>query len=115
MSSPGAAGSGAVAAVDLGATSGRVMIGRIGPGVLALEPVARFPNGPVERAAGWHWDFDALFGHVVAGLRDAVLAEPPVARIGIDPLAVGPRLLRGGEPLTKAFHHTAKHTTPRLQ
>ena len=36
-----------VAAVDLGATSGRVMIGRVGDGILELESVARFPNGPV--------------------------------------------------------------------
>src|SRR3546814_11425939 len=112
MSSPGAAGSGAVAAVDLGATSGRVMIGRIGPGVLALEPVARFPNGPVERADGWHWDFAALFGHVVAGLRDAVLAEPHVASIRIYSLAVDDGPLRDGELLTAPFHSRHEPTTP---
>ena len=50
---PGAApatGLRVVAAVDLGATSGRVMIGRVGDGTVQLEEVARFPNGPIERA-----------------------------------------------------------------
>ncbi len=41
----------AFAAVDLGASSGRVMVGRIEPGSLALEQVNRFPNEPV-RAGG---------------------------------------------------------------
>ncbi len=38
-----------VAAVDLGASSGRVVRGRVGPDALEIETVARFPNGPVER------------------------------------------------------------------
>lgn len=96
---------GAVAAVDLGATSGRVMIGRVGPGVLTLEAVARFPNGPVERPDGWHWDFDSLFGHVVAGLADAVRTEPGVASVGIDSWAVDYGLLRGTQLLAEPFHY----------
>jgi rhamnulokinase len=112
MSSPGSASAfGAVAAVDLGATSGRVMIGRVGPGILALESVARFPNGPVERADGWHWDFSALFGAVVAGLADAVRTEPDVASIGVDSWAVDYGLLRGGELLTEPFHYRDERTT----
>ncbi len=110
MTTPGSAASGAVAAVDLGATSGRVMIGRVGPGQLALEPVARFPNGPVERGDGWHWDFDALFGHVVTGLADAVAAEPGVAGIGIDSWAVDYGLLRDGALLAEPFHYRDERT-----
>ena len=37
----------AVAAVDLGATSGRVMLGHVGQNELRLEQVVRFPNDPV--------------------------------------------------------------------
>ena len=44
--------SGWVAAVDLGATSGRVMLGRVGPDQLSVEAVHRFPNDPV-RVARW--------------------------------------------------------------
>lgn len=109
------ADAGAVAAVDLGATSGRVMIGRVGPGLLALEPVARFPNGPVERADGWHWDFGALFGAVVAGLADAVHAEPGVASIGIDSWAVDYGLLRDGELLAEPFHYRDERTVAGVE
>lgn len=82
----------AVAAVDLGASSGRVVVGRVGPDELSIEAVARFPNGPVERAAGLHWDVPRLLEHSLAGLRSA----GPVASIGVDSWAVDYGLLRAG-------------------
>ncbi|MBN6190858.1 rhamnulokinase [Aneurinibacillus sp. BA2021] len=100
----------AVAAVDLGATSGRVMIGRIGPGVLDLEPVSRFPHGAVERADGLHWDFAALYEHVVDGLAEAVRREPSIESIGIDSWAVDYGLLRDGELLGEPFHYRDRRT-----
>jgi len=95
----------AFAAVDLGATSGRVMIGRVGPDVLELEQVARFPNGPVSRADGLHWDFDALYRHIVDGLAEAVRREPAIESIGIDSWAVDYGLLKDGELLAEPFHY----------
>ncbi|MFT4260317.1 rhamnulokinase [Microbacterium sp.] len=95
----------AVAAVDLGATSGRVMIGRIGDGLLDLELVSRFPNGPVQREDGLHWDFSALYEHVVAGLAEAVRREPGIESIGIDSWAVDYGLLRDGMLLAEPFHY----------
>jgi len=95
----------AVAAVDLGATSGRVMIGRIGDGRLDLEQVTRFPNGPVEREDGLHWDFDALYGHIVDGLTEAVRREPAIESIGIDSWAVDYGLVGDGELLAEPFHY----------
>lgn len=100
----------AVAAVDLGATSGRVMIGRVGPGVLELEPVSRFPNGPVTRADGLHWDFDALVAHVLDGLAEAVRREPNIESIGIDSWAVDYGLLRAGELLAEPYHYRDDRT-----
>jgi rhamnulokinase len=100
-----ASGTRAVAAVDLGATSGRVMIGRVGEDSLELELVSRFPNGPVEREDGLHWDFDALYAHIVEGLAEAVTREPALESIGIDSWAVDYGLLRGGELLAQPFHY----------
>nr|WP_314845637.1 rhamnulokinase family protein [uncultured Microbacterium sp.] len=94
-----------VAAVDLGATSGRVMIGRIGDGRLELELVSRFPNGPVEREDGLHWDFGALYEHVVSGLAEAVRREPGIESIGIDSWAVDYGLLKDGALLAEPFHY----------
>ena len=96
---------GVVAAVDLGATSGRVMLGYVGDGMLRLEPVARFRNGPVTGENGLHWDFSALHRSVVDGLAAAVAAEPAIASVGIDSWAVDYGLLRDGELLGEPFHY----------
>jgi rhamnulokinase len=95
----------AFAAVDLGATSGRVMIGRIDENTVELEPVARFPNGPVEHEDGLHWDFAVLFENIVEGLAEAVRRAPGIQSIGIDSWAVDYGLLRDGELLAEPFHY----------
>jgi rhamnulokinase len=100
-----------VAAVDLGATSGRVMIGRVGDGVLELEQVARFPNGPIEREDGWHWDIDQLWVHVRAGLAEALRREPSIESVGIDAWAVDYGLLgEDGDLLAEPFHYRDERT-----
>ena len=76
---------GTVAAVDLGATSGRVILGRVDgrAGTLELDQVARFPNGPVRLASGLHWDFTGLYRDVTRGLADAFRRDPAVASRGM--------------------------------
>ena len=44
-------------ACDLGADSGRLMLGTLDNGKLALEELHRFPNGPVKTCGALHWDF----------------------------------------------------------
>ena len=87
-----------VAAVDLGASSGRVMVGTVGPGVLELEEVHRFPNGTVEVDGALTWDVRALLVEVLAGLR-AAAAGGPVDAVGIDSWAVDYGLLDGSGEL----------------
>lgn len=94
-----------VLAVDLGATSGRVMIGRVGPDTLELEPVARFANGPVETNGELHWDFAALYEHVVAGLREGLRREPGARSLGIDSWAVDYGLIVDGQRRGEPFHY----------
>ena len=77
------------AAVDLGASSGRVMVGRAGPGSLSLRAVNRFPNEPVRVGGTLHWDILALYRGVLEGLRLA----GPVDAVGIDSWAVDYGLL----------------------
>lgn len=96
---------GTVAAVDLGATSGRVMLGHVGHNELSLRPVARFPNGPVQRADGLHWDIESLRRHMLAGLAAAVREDPVVSSIGIDSWAVDYALLARGRMLGEPFHY----------
>ena len=96
---------GAVAAIDLGATSGRVMLGHVGHNELSVRPVARFPNGPVTRADGLHWDIEALREHVLDGLAAAIREDPAVVSIGVDSWAVDYALMRDGRMLAEPYHY----------
>ncbi len=94
-----------MAAVDLGAESGRVVVGTFDGGRLALEDVHRFPNVPVTLAGTLHWDFLRLFGEVTAGLRRAA-ADGPVASVGVDTWGVDFGLLDArGRLLANPVHY----------
>lgn len=58
-------------AVDLGASSGRVVAGHFDGRRLTLEEVHRFPNGGVRLPDGWHWELLGLFSAITEGLREA--------------------------------------------
>lgn len=88
--------SGTVIAVDIGASSGRVVIGRVGRRDLSLEEVHRFPNEPVALPDGLHWDALALYREVLAGLRLAARKEPDVQSVAIDSWAIDYGLLGDG-------------------
>ena len=98
-------GSGSVAAVDLGATSGRVIVGRVTSRSVELDQVARFPNGPVERPDGLHWDIDALYAAILGGLRTALARDEEIRSIGVDSWAVDYALVAGGRMLEAPFHY----------
>jgi sugar (pentulose or hexulose) kinase len=106
--------SGSVAAVDLGATSGRVIVGHVDTDGVRMEHVARFPNGPVALHEGdreaLHWDVVELYRQVTAGLGDAFTRNPDIASLGIDSWAVDYGLLRGGRLLGLPSHYRdARH------
>lgn len=103
------------AAVDIGASSGRVILGRIQdcqpagdgpltPGSVELEVVHRFPNGVVEIDGGLRWDFDALFAEVLKGLMAAAtvaaVQDETITSIGIDTWAVDYGLVNAAGELT---------------
>ncbi|WP_396653954.1 rhamnulokinase family protein [Microbacterium sp. ARD31] len=95
-----------VAAVDLGASSGRVMLGEVGPDRLRLTAAARFANGPVVGDDGLRWDVSALHRHALDGLRAAVASvDGALASVGIDSWAVDYGVLRGGRLLAEPFHY----------
>jgi rhamnulokinase len=58
-------------AADLGAESGRVMLGSLAGGRLEIEEIRRFPNQPVELPSGLYWDAFRLFHEIVEGLTIA--------------------------------------------
>ncbi|MYX01275.1 MULTISPECIES: rhamnulokinase family protein [unclassified Streptomyces] len=102
-----AAGTKTFAAVDLGASSGRVMTGRVGPDTLHLAEAHRFPNRPVHLPEGLRWDILGLYGGVLDGLR----AAGPVDSLGIDSWAVDYGLLAAdGSLLGNPVHYRDRRT-----
>ncbi|HEY5223454.1 MAG TPA: rhamnulokinase family protein [Microbacteriaceae bacterium] len=114
---------GIVAAVDLGATSGRVIVAHVGPDELRLEQVARFPNTPItvreDNGDGLHWDIRELNRNVMAGLKAggtaAEAAGGRVASIGIDAWAVDYALMRGGRMIGTPFHYRDERTAAGVE
>ncbi|MYR06832.1 rhamnulokinase [Gordonia sp. SID5947] len=103
-----------VAAIDLGATSGRVMLADISKGRLELEQVARFTNDPVhlwngERTA-LHWDLPGLFRDACAGLAEAGRQSDNLVGVGVDSWAVDYALLRDGRMLGLPHHYRDART-----
>ena len=94
-----------VAAVDLGATSGRVILGHVSHNELSIRPVARFPNLPVRTIDGLHWNILELYRNVVAGLAHAVREEPALSSVAVDSWAVDYALMRGGRMLGTPYHY----------
>ena len=100
----------AFAAADLGATSGRVILGRVGPGRLELAQPYRFANRPVRLPGGLHWDLPGLYAGVLDGLREAARAGA-VASVGIDGWAVDYGLLDAdGNLLGLPYHYRDTRT-----
>ena len=93
----------AFAAVDLGASSGRVILGKISNEKIEYEEVHRFGNGPFERGDGLYWDIDSLKANVLEGL--AKLADAGVVSIGVDSWAVDYGLIDQGGALLRTPHH----------
>jgi rhamnulokinase len=83
---------GAFAAVDLGASSGRAMLGRIGPDTLELTEAHRFRNGAVQLPDGLYWDVLGLYDDILAGLRAAARTSE-LAEVAIDSWSVDYGLL----------------------
>jgi len=100
-----------VAAVDLGASSGRVMVGRVAPNELELTEVHRFSNDPVRLPDGLHWDILRLYREVLAGLRQATRAANELLSIGVDSWGVDYGLLdESGTLLGDPYHYRDTRT-----
>jgi rhamnulokinase len=94
-----------VAAVDLGASSGRVMLGHVGPDTLEIKAVHRFPNQPVRTADGLHWNILELYRNILVGLGKAVAERPELVSVGIDSWAVDYGLVVGDRLVGVPFNY----------
>jgi len=100
-----------VAAIDLGATSGRVVRGSVGRDTLVIRDVARFPNGAAFDGAGaLRWNVSGLFDATVDGLRTAFREDCAIRSVAIDSWAVDYALLRNGQLLDEPFSYRDART-----
>jgi rhamnulokinase len=80
-------------AIDIGASSGRVVAGRWVDGAAHLEVVHRFPNGAAEAGGHLRWNLTGLYAEVLVGLAKLAERYPDVVSLGIDTWAVDYGLL----------------------
>jgi len=71
-------------AVDLGATSGRTIIGSLSDGKFDLEELTRFDNNLIETGGHFYWDIFALYFEIIKGLKLAASRQIEITSIGID-------------------------------
>ena len=100
-----------IAAVDLGANSGRVLLARFDGRQMSLEEVYRFPNQPVMLHGHRFWNILALWDETLAGLRKARKLAGTLDSIGVDTWAVDYGLVDAsgfllGQPFQYRDHRT---------
>src|SRR5215211_5892314 len=94
-------------AIDLGAESGRGVLGSFDGQRVQLDVVHRFPNGPVQTLDTMHWDVLRLHAEILNSLR----AAKQVDSVGVDTWGVDFALLgRGGTLLSNPRHYRDPHT-----
>ena len=100
-----------ILAIDLGAESGRGLIGSFDGDRLALEIVHRFPNGGVHTLDTFHWDVLGLWREMLTTLRKASAEHGPLASVGVDTWGVDFALVsKDGTLLGNPRHYRDPHT-----
>jgi len=104
-------------AVDLGAESGRVMLGSVSAERIVLDQIHRFSNGPIEEGGSLHWDFDRLLCEVKTGIAKAVKqAEGEIAGIGLDSWGSDIALIGAdGKLIENPYHYRDSRTNGMME
>ena len=97
-------------AIDIGASSGRHIVGWRENGEIRTREVYRFPNGVKEQDGRLTWDIDALEGHVKAGVEEALKSYPQIESLSIDTWGVDYVLLRGDEEVRPCYAYRDSRT-----
>jgi rhamnulokinase len=98
-------------ACDLGAESGRVMLGRLDGERLELEEIHRFSNGPVRLMGSLRWDVLRIYEELKTGLRAVARRGLPIASLSVDSWGVDYVLLNAVQPMLAApFHYRDART-----
>jgi rhamnulokinase len=97
-------------AIDLGAESGRVMLGTVDGEALSLGEVCRFPNEPVRERGTLRWNIDALWTEIRRGL-DRVSHRGRLQSVGLDTWGCDYALLdKCGQLVERPYHYRDART-----
>lgn len=103
-------------AFDLGAESGRAILGRLEGERLSLEEIHRFPNGPVRVHGHLHWDALRMWSEILHGLRLAARRSGGLASLGVDTWGVDFGLLdASGELIGNPYHYRDSRTDGMME
>ena len=103
-------------AVDLGATSGRTILGSLVDGKLVQRELARFPNPIIETGGHFFWDIYALYNEVVRGLKVVATEGIEIASIGIDTWGVDFVMIgKDGGVLRNPYCYRDPHTDGAME
>src|SRR5512145_1362081 len=103
-------------AVDLGAESGRTILGTLDDNKLSLTETHRFANGPVRLNDGIHWDVLRLWSEIKSGIACTVKRGVQLNSIGLDTWGVDFALLdKNNSLLSNPFHYRDARTDGMLE
>ena len=97
-------------AIDIGASSGRHIVGWKENGELKTEEVYRFPNGAAEQDGHLTWDIAALEKHVRIGIDEAMKVYPDIESLSVDTWGVDYVLMNGDEPILPCYAYRDSRT-----
>ncbi|MFI2858288.1 rhamnulokinase family protein [Paenibacillus sp. JSM ZJ436] len=103
-------------AFDLGASSGRALLGRLDNGRLFVEELHRFPNDPVLVSGRLHWDILRLYHEIKQGLLAAKEHASAPSSVAIDSWAVDFGFIgTDGELLRNPYHYRNFHSPEMME
>ena len=97
-------------AIDIGASSGRHIVGWQENGTTMTQEVHRFPNGVKEQNGHLIWDVDALYDSVVEGIGKAFAQYPQIESLSVDTWGVDYVLFKGKEELRPCYAYRDART-----
>ena len=101
-------------AIDIGASSGRHIVGWKENGIIRTEEMYRFPNGVSEQSGHLAWDMDALLSHVRAGIEKTLDIYPGIKSLSIDTWAVDYVLMNEDTPVLPCCAYRDGRTAPAI-
>ncbi|MCD9021812.1 rhamnulokinase [Cohnella silvisoli] len=105
-----------ILAFDLGASSGRALLGRLVDGKIEVEELHRFSNDPVQMGNRLHWDILRLYHEIKQGLLKAKHAGIALQSMAIDSWAVDFGFIgKDGELVGNPYHYRDRHTEGAME